>query len=105
MLTEHIIQSVAVAELGFTMPTRVSTGVYLLNQAYATSGHRFTEIIFQKVCGCIYLLLLLVCPYLLICAALSNCTALRYYLKGFIFVSENNFNCASPSNSTALYLL
>ena len=35
----------------------------------------------------------------------SNCAALWYYLKGFIFVSGNNFNCATPSNSTAPYLL
>ena len=31
----------------------------------------------------------------------SICATLQYYSKGFIVVSENNFNCTAPSNSTA----
>ena len=40
-----------------------------------------------------------------ICAAPSNCVALRYYLKGFVFVSGNKVNCTTPSNCTAPYFL
>ena len=40
-----------------------------------------------------------------VCAATSNCAALQYNLKCFIFVSGNNFNCTAPSNSIILYVL
>jgi len=38
-----------------------------------------------------------------ICAAPSNCAALRYYSKGFILVSGNNVNFTAPLNGTAPY--
>ena len=44
-------------------------------------------------------------PYLLdLCRTLELCH-MWYYLKGFIFVYGNNFNCTAPSNSTVPYIL